>query len=68
MNDFKTSTGVEFRFFVPMLNVPFRVIYSYNMQRDGVYNDNFQPQEKDHLQICGGLDVLASSPTQRSCT
>ncbi len=54
MNDFKTSTGVEFRFFIPMLNVPFRVIYAYNMQRDGVFNDNFQPQEKTTFRIAVG--------------
>ena len=45
MNDFKTSTGLELRIFMPMLNVPFRLIYSWNPQRDGVYNDNFQQQE-----------------------
>ena len=45
LGDFKTSTGIELRFFMPMLNVPFRLIYSWNPQRDGVYNDNLQPQE-----------------------
>ena len=54
MRDFKTSTGAELRFFVPMLNVPFRVIYSYNLQRDGVFNDNFQPQEKTTFRFAVG--------------
>ena len=45
MNDFKTSTGVELRLFMPMLNVPFRLIYYYNPQRDGVYSDRLFEQE-----------------------
>ena len=40
---FKTSTGIELRFFMPVLNVPFRLIYSYNPQRAGVLNNNLQP-------------------------
>jgi outer membrane protein insertion porin family len=39
--DFKqlrTSTGVELRFIMPVLNVPFRLIYAWNPQRD-----SFQP-------------------------
>ena len=49
---FRTSTGVEVRFFMPVLNVPFRLIYVFNPQRgdcpDGpscVLNDRFQPQQ-----------------------
>ena len=30
---------------MPMLNIPFRLIYAWNPQREGVYNDNLQPQE-----------------------
>ena len=37
---FKTSTGVELRFFLPVLNVPFRLIGSYNPSRLGVINSN----------------------------
>jgi outer membrane protein insertion porin family len=36
----KTSTGLEVRFFVPVLNVPFRLIFAYNPQRGGVLNQN----------------------------
>jgi outer membrane protein insertion porin family len=54
MNDFKTSTGVELRIFMPMLNVPFRLIYSWNPQRDGVYNDNFQQQEETTFRFAVG--------------
>jgi outer membrane protein insertion porin family len=40
---FKTSTGVELRFFMPVLNVPFRLIYAWNPQRLGVLDNNLQP-------------------------
>src|SRR6185312_12996043 len=40
---FKTSTGVELRFFMPVLNVPFRLIYAFNPQRDGVLDNNLRP-------------------------
>ena len=35
---FLTSTGAELRFIMPVLNVPFRLIYAWNPQRD-----SFQP-------------------------
>ena len=38
----KTSTGAELRFFMPVLNVPFRLIAAYNPQRFGVYNNKLQ--------------------------
>ena len=40
---FKTSTGVEVRFMMPMLNVPFRLIGAFNPQRTGVLDGNSQP-------------------------
>ncbi len=40
---FKTSTGVEVRFMMPVLNVPFRLIGSYNPQRTGVLDNQLQP-------------------------
>jgi hypothetical protein len=39
---FKTSTGLEVRFMMPVLNVPFRLIGAYNPQRYGVLDNNFQ--------------------------
>jgi outer membrane protein insertion porin family len=42
---FKTSTGAEVRFFMPVLNVPFRLIAAWNPQRDGVFNNQLQPQK-----------------------
>jgi outer membrane protein insertion porin family len=44
--EFKTSTGAEIRFFMPVLNVPFRLIFAYNPQRDGVYDNQLQPTKK----------------------
>lgn len=34
----RSSSGVELRFFVPVLNVPFRLIHAWNIHRDA-----FQP-------------------------
>ena len=54
MRDFKTSTGLELRFFMPVLNVPFRLIYAWNPQRDGVFNDQFQQQEETVFRFAVG--------------
>ena len=43
MNEFRTSTGLEIRFFMPVLNVPFRLIFAHNPQRLGVLDNNFEP-------------------------
>ena len=43
---FKTSTGLELRFFMPVLNVPFRLIASYNPSRRGVFNNNLEPTKR----------------------
>jgi len=45
MDQFKTSTGAEVRFFMPVLNVPFRLIMAYNPHRTGVLDNNYQPQK-----------------------
>jgi outer membrane protein insertion porin family len=42
-NAFKTSTGVEVRFFMPVLNVPFRLIFAHNPSRTNVLDNNLQP-------------------------
>ena len=54
MNDFKSSTGMELRFFMPMLNVPFRLIYYYNPQSNGIYNDRLDDQEKHGFRFAIG--------------
>ena len=38
----KTSAGMEIRFFMPVLNVPFRLIFAFNPQRGGVLDNNLQ--------------------------
>jgi len=53
-NDFRTSTGAEIRFFMPVLNVPFRLIMAYNPQRAGVYDNNFRPQQKFNFRFAVG--------------
>jgi outer membrane protein insertion porin family len=45
MNEFKTSTGAEIRFFMPVLNVPFRLIFAYNPNRRDVYDNSFNLQK-----------------------
>jgi outer membrane protein insertion porin family len=40
---FKASTGVELRFFMPVLNVPFRLIYAWNPSRTGVLDNSLRP-------------------------
>ncbi|MBM3779206.1 MAG: hypothetical protein FJW23_13395, partial [Acidimicrobiia bacterium] len=40
---FKTSTGAEIRFFMPVLNVPFRLIFASNPQRGGVLDNSLRP-------------------------
>jgi len=43
MDQFRTSTGAEVRFFMPVLNVPFRLIFASNPQREGVRDNNLRP-------------------------
>jgi outer membrane protein insertion porin family len=51
---FKVSTGVELRFFMPVLNVPFRLIYSFNPSRTGVLNNQLQPAKATTFRFAVG--------------
>jgi outer membrane protein insertion porin family len=51
---FKTSTGAEVRFFMPVLNVPFRLIFAYNPQRAGVLDNSLQPQKAFQFRFAVG--------------
>ena len=52
---FKTSTGVEVRLFMPVVNVPFRLIFAYNPQRAGVLSTNtLQPQKAFQFRFAVG--------------
>ncbi len=53
-NAFKTSTGIELRFFMPVLNVPFRLIYSWNPSRVGVLDNNLQPAKERTFRFAVG--------------
>ena len=43
MDKFRTSTGTEVRFYMPVLNVPFRLIFAANPQREGVLDNSLRP-------------------------
>ena len=45
LSEFKTSAGAEIRFFMPVLNVPFRLIFASNPQRKGVLDNDLQLQK-----------------------
>jgi outer membrane protein assembly factor BamA len=51
---FKTSTGAELRFFMPVLNVPFRLIFAYNPQRDGVLDNSYRQQKAFQFRFAVG--------------
>jgi hypothetical protein len=52
--DFVMSTGVEVRFFMPVLNVPFRLIYAHNMNHQGIYDNNLQPAKDNTFRFAVG--------------
>jgi hypothetical protein len=54
MNDFVMSTGAEVRFFMPVLNVPFRLIYAHNMNRDDIFDNNLQPAKANTFRFAVG--------------
>jgi outer membrane protein insertion porin family len=51
---FKTSTGLEVRFFMPVLNIPFRLIAAYNPQRFGVLDNTLRPQKAFNFRFAVG--------------
>ena len=51
---FKTSAGVELRFFMPVLNVPFRLIYAFNPSRVGVLDNDLQPAKDKTFRFAVG--------------
>ena len=46
LSAFKSSIGAEIRFFMPVLNVPFRLIFAMNPSRGGVLDNNYLPEKK----------------------
>ena len=54
------STGAEIRFFMPVLNVPFRLIFARNINyREHPRQQPLADQEVT-LPVCGGIDLLAA--------
>jgi outer membrane protein insertion porin family len=51
---FKTSTGAEIRFFMPVLNVPFRLIFAANPQRGGILDNNLLPEKRFKFRFAVG--------------
>ena len=51
LRQLRTSSGVELRVTLPVINVPFRLIYAWN-----IYRDSFQPARA--LQVRGRHDLL----------
>jgi outer membrane protein insertion porin family len=53
-DDFVMSTGAEVRFFMPVLNVPFRLIYARNINYEGIYDNNLQPTKQNVFRFAVG--------------
>jgi hypothetical protein len=53
-DDFVMSTGAELRFFMPVLNVPFRLIYAHNINYRGVFDNNLQPTKQNVFRFAVG--------------
>jgi outer membrane protein insertion porin family len=51
---FKSSTGAEIRFFMPVLNVPFRLIFAMNPSRGGVLDNNLLAEKKFKFRFAVG--------------
>lgn len=54
LSAFKTSIGAEIRFFMPVLNVPFRLIFAMNPSRGGVLDNQFLPEKKFKFRFAVG--------------
>ena len=63
---FKTSTGAEIRFFMPVLNVPFRLIFAANPLARWRARQQPAAAEAVHVPFRGGLDVLGTHRARRS--
>jgi outer membrane protein insertion porin family len=51
---FKSSTGAEIRFFMPVLNVPFRLIFAMNPSRGNVLDNNLQAEKRFKFRFAVG--------------
>ena len=53
-DEFVMSTGAELRFFMPVLNVPFRLIYAHNINYEGIFDNNLQPTKQNVFRFAVG--------------
>jgi len=53
-NEWRSSTGLEVRFFMPVLNVPFRLIFARNINYNGVFDNNLNPEKKYRFRFAVG--------------
>jgi outer membrane protein insertion porin family len=53
-DEFVMSTGAELRFFMPVLNVPFRLIYAHNLNYEGIFDNNLQPTKQNVFRFAVG--------------
>jgi outer membrane protein insertion porin family len=51
---FVASTGGEVRFFMPVLNVPFRLIFARNINYEDILDNNYQPEKKWRFRFAVG--------------
>ena len=58
LQDFKTSTGAEIRFFMPVLNVPFRLIFAYQPAARRRAGQHAATAESVPVQVCRRVDLL----------
>jgi outer membrane protein insertion porin family len=54
LSAFKSSIGAEIRFFMPVLNVPFRLIFAMNPSRGGVFDNRFVPEKRFKFRFAVG--------------
>ena len=54
MSEFVASTGAEVRFFMPVLNVPFRLIFARNINHEGILNNNLEQEKKVRFRFAVG--------------
>ncbi len=53
-SELRSSTGLEVRFFMPVLNVPFRLIFARNINYQGIYDNNLNPEKKYRFRFAVG--------------
>jgi outer membrane protein insertion porin family len=54
LSAFKSSIGAEIRFFMPVLNVPFRLIFAMNPSRGGVLDNQLLPERRFKFRFAVG--------------